>query len=169
MTYTRDQIASWLDAYFEVVNSHQGEVESVVELRKYFADDFVLWMYTTVNRPIDPPQTREQLLLSFVHPGLLEELVPNYYAIDVTTMVAVVQFAIIFRDLNAGRDWPTLQASAHYHLRPDGAGGIQIGRINYWTQRFTDEYRPMFELWWSTRDKALAEFGSRYLETGAAG
>jgi hypothetical protein len=168
MTYTREQIAKWFDAYFESVNRLQGSMETVPGLRKYFTDDFEMWMYTAVNRPV-AAQNREGLLLSFVHPGLHEQLTPNYYVIDVASMVTVVQFSILFSDQESGQEWPVLEASAHYHLRPARDGGLVIGKIQYWTSRFTDEYRPMFELWWRTRDAELAKFGSRYLETSAVG
>ena len=169
MTHTRKEIASWLDAYFEAVNSHQGAVESVAELRKYFSDDFEFRMYTSRQRPSEPPLTRDQLLMLFIHPGLLEKLIPKYYVIDVDSRVAVVQFEIRFCDENSGKEWPPRQASAHYHFKPGRTGGIQIGKIQYWTETFTEDFDSMFEQWWRARDEALAELGSKYLKTGSFG
>ena len=169
MPHTREEIASWLDAYFEAVNSYQGTLESVAKLRKYFSDDFEFWMYTSRNRPSAPPLTRDQLLMLFIHPGLLEKLIPKYYVIDVDSRVAVVQFEIRFCDENSGKEWPPRQASAHYHFKPDGTEGIQIGKIQYWTETFTEEFDSMYEQWWRAKDEALVEFGIKYLKTVSEG
>jgi hypothetical protein len=164
MTYSRKEIASWLDPYFDNVNSHQRDVESVAALRKYFSDDFDFCMYTSRNFS-SKPLARDQLLILFIHPGLLEKLIPKYYVIDVDSQVVVVQFEIRFRDENSGKEWPPRQASAHYHLKPDGAGGIEIKKIQYWTETFTEEFDTMFEQWGRARDVALVEFGKKYLKT----
>ena len=169
MTHTRKEIARWLDAYFEAVNSHQGAVESVAELRRYFSDDFEFRMYTSRQRLSDPPLSRDQLLMLFIHPGLLEKLIPRYYVIDVDSQVAVVQFEIRFCDENSGKEWPPRQASAHYHLKPDGSGGIQIGKIQYWTETFTEDFDSMYEQWGRAKEEALDEFGIKYFDIGSPG
>ena len=83
-------------------------------------------------------------------------ITPNYYVIDVNAMKAVVQFAIVFRDEKSGREWPVKQASAHYHLKSDALGGLQIAKIQYWTELFTEEFAPMFEQWERGRAEALS-------------
>ena len=62
---------------------------------RYFADDFQFWMFTPPPF-FTPPLSRDELLLTFVHPGIHEKLTPKYYAIDVETLVAVVQFELCF-------------------------------------------------------------------------
>lgn len=163
MTPTYEQIASWLDGYFQAVAAHQGRPETVVRLRDYFAADLEFRMYTAVGSEfMSTPLGREQLLLSFVHPGLMEEITPAYYVIDVKEMRAVVQFAIVFRDEQSGKEWPQKQASAHYHLRSDvsgvAPGGLQIAKIQYWTEPFAEEFKPVFEQWERGRAEALARF-----------
>jgi hypothetical protein len=160
VTHSYEQIASWLDGYFQGVNANQGAVECAMELRKYFSDDLEFRMYTAAGSEfMSLPLTREQLLVTFVHPGLLEIITPNYYVIDVDAMKAVVQFAIVFRDEKSGREWPAKQASAHYHLRSDASGELRIAKIQYWTELFTEEFRPMFEQWERARADALSESG----------
>ncbi len=95
--------------------------------------------------------------MSFVHPGLLERIAPNYYVIDVDAMKAVVQFAIAFVDEKSGREWPVKQASAHYHLKSDASGELRIAKIEYWTELFTEEFGPMFEQWERSRAEALSQ------------
>ena len=162
MAYSREQIAQWLDDYFEGVNRNQGALEVVARSREYFSDDLEFTMYTATSPEMSVPLTREQLLMTFVHSGLLESLTPNYYVIDVTAMRAVVQFSIAFRDEGSGREWPVKQASAHYQFESTATGGLRIAKIQYWTEVFDEEFRPMFELWRRARAQALAEFGCRY-------
>ncbi|MCL5735410.1 MAG: hypothetical protein M1274_07440 [Actinobacteria bacterium] len=164
MGHTREQIAAWLDAYFEAANDLQGPIESVAELRKYFADDFQFWMFTPPPF-FTPPLSRDELLMTFVHPGIHERLTPKYYVIDLETFVAVVQFELCFTHKASGRSWRPLQASAHYHLHAGDGGEIKIARINYWTEshRPEDDYEPLFDLWTKDKEDALAAFGTKRL------
>ena len=164
MNSTREQIAGWLDGYFQAANDKQGPLESVTELRRYFSDDFQFWMYTPPPF-FTPPLSREELLMTFVHPGIHEKLTPNYYVIDLQSLVAVVQFELCFTHKESGKTWRPLQASAHYHLRVDGDGKILIARINYWTEshRPGDDYEPLFDLWTQDKEAALAEFATKHL------
>jgi hypothetical protein len=163
VTPTYDQIASWLDGYFQAVAAYQGRPETVVQLRDYFAADLEFRMYTAAGSEfMSAPLGRAELLVSFIHPGLVEKITPNHYVIDVQEMKAVVQFAIVFRDEKSGKEWPQKQASAHYHLRSDASGGLQIAKIQYWTELFTEEFKPMFEQWERGRAEALAGLGNGY-------
>jgi hypothetical protein len=164
MDITREQIASWLDGYFAAANDKQGPVESVAELRRYFSDDFQFWMFTPPPF-FTPPLSRDELLLTFVHPGIHERLTPKYYAIDVETLVAVVQFELCFRHKESGKEWRPLQASAHYHLRVDGDGEIRIGKILYWTESHCpgDDFDSLFELWNRDKEEGLLAFGTKRL------
>lgn len=164
MTHTREQIAGWLDAYFKAANDLQGPIESVAGLRKYFSDDFQFWMFTPPPF-FTPPLSRDELLMTFVHPGIHERLTPKYYVIDLASLVAVVQFELCFTHKETGKSWRPLQASAHYHLRVDGSGEILIDRIDYWTEshRPADDYAPLFGLWTQDKEAALAEFGTKHL------
>jgi hypothetical protein len=169
VTPTYEGIASWLDGYFQAVAANQGRPETVVKLRDYFTADLEFRMYTAVGSEfMSAPLGREQLLVSFVHPGLLERITPDYYVIDVKQMKAVVQFAIVFRDEESGKEWPVKQASAHYHLRSDAAGdapgGLQIAKIQYWTELFNQEFKAMFERWERGRAEALAGLEGDYFK-----
>ena len=162
---TREQIAGWLDAYFQAANDLQGPVESVAGLRPYFSDGFQFWMYTPPPF-FTPPLSREELLMTFVHPGVHEKLTPKYYAIDTESMVAVVQFELCFTHKASGKTWRPLQASAHYHLEADDAGAIRIGKILYWTESHQpgDDFDSLFGLWNQDKEGALLEFGTKYLK-----
>jgi hypothetical protein len=158
VTPTYEQVASWLDGYFRAVGTYQGRPETVVQLREYFAADLEFRMYTAIGSELmSAPLTREQLLVTFVHPGLVERITPRYYVIDVKAMKAVVQFAIVMYDEESGKEWPVREASAHYHLRSDASGKLEIAKIQYWTELFGPEFRPMFEQWNRARDEALAK------------
>jgi hypothetical protein len=164
VSINRDQIAGWLDAYFKAANDNQGPIESVAELRKYFADDFQFWMFTPPPF-LSPPLSRDELLMTFVHPGIHEKLTPKYYVIDVDAMVAVVQFELCFTHKDSGRSWRPLQASAHYHLRLEKDGEIRIQKILYWTEshRSGDDFESLFDLWNRTKEEALLAFGTKHL------
>ena len=165
---TREQISKWLDAYFEAANRLQGEVESVAELSRYFAPDMQFIMYTPPPF-MTPPLSREELLMTFVHPGIHEQLTPKYYVIDTESMLAVVQFELQFRHSEYGKTWAPLLASAHYHLRENADGEIVIGKIQYWTQSHPagDDFDSLFVLWGSAKEQALVEFGMRRFRAGS--
>jgi hypothetical protein len=164
MRPTREQISAWLDGYFAAANDKQGPLASVAGLRRYFSEDFEFWMYTPPPF-LTPPLSRDELLMTFVHPGIHERLTPKYYVIDLDSLVAVVQFELCFTHKESGRSWRPLQASAHYHLEVDGQGDIMIGKIQYWTEshRPGDDFESLFELWNRDKEQALEEFGTTYL------
>lgn len=170
MKITRDQISRWLDGYFEAANRLQGPVDSVAQLSPYFAPDMQFCMYTPPPF-ITPPLSREELLMTFVHPGIYERLSPKYYVIDVESMLAVVQFELQFSHAESGQTWPPLLASAHYHLREDANGDLVIGKIQYWTQSHGpgDDFTSLFTLWGSAKEQALVEFGMRHFRAGTGG
>ncbi len=165
MDVTYENLSTWLDVYFEDVNRNQGSIELVVNLKKYFTPDFEFWMYTAPPF-VHPPLKREELLMLFVHPGLHEGLVPQYYVIDVRRMMAVVQFEIRFVDEVSGTAFPPKQASAHYHLVLDEKGDLKINKIQYWTQATPpDVMAPMYKAWNNYREKALTDLAVKYLNT----
>jgi len=136
----------------------------VVDLRPYFADDMRFWMYTPPPF-FTPPLSRDELLMTFVHPGIHEKLTPKSYAIDVETLEAVVQFELCFTHKESGTSWRPLQASAHYHLGLDDGGGIIIKKILYWTEshRPGDDFESLFDLWNSDKEDALLAFGTKFI------
>lgn len=153
MEFTYEGLLKWFDGYFEDVRKSQGALETVPNLKKYFAPDLELMMYTSPSAPPVKPMSRDALLLSFVHPGLQEDIVPHCYAIDVKQMIVVVQFEIRFSDKPSGKEWAPLQASAHYHLVVDESKELKIRRIHYWTEALPGD---LFEFWGRHRDEALA-------------
>lgn len=162
MKLSYDEIVSWLDSYFESCNKHQAGPDDVANLTRWFSPDLEFMMYTPPPF-FTPPLSRQQLLMLFVHPGIREHLLPQYYAIDLEKSIAVVQFEIRFVEEASGRAWKPLQASCHYHLVQDGEGSIRIGKIKYWTQSHDpdDDFAPLFEKWMAAKDRALAEFAAR--------
>jgi hypothetical protein len=164
MNPTYENIGTWLDTYFEDVNRQQGSIETIPNLRKYFTIDFEFWMYTG-RASLKRPLSLDGLLLLFVHPGLHEGLVPQYYVIDVKRMIAVVQFEIRFVDEASGTNWPPRQASAHYHLVIDENNDLRIKKIQYWTETFTpDAFASLYASWDSYREKALLALATNYLK-----
>jgi hypothetical protein len=165
VTHTYEQISAWLDEYFEAVNANQGALELVAKSGRFFADDLEFHMYTSTDPGgMSLPWNRERLLMSFVHPGLHESITPNYYVIDTNAMKVVVQFELAFSDEESGTTWTPRQASAHYHLKPDAAGRLQISRIQYWTEVSNEDFAPVLERWEKGRTKALLEFGGNYFK-----
>lgn len=160
MEWTYENISKWFDVYFEDVRKSQGALETVPNLRKYFTADLELMMYTSPAPPPRKPMTRDALLVSFVHPGLQEDIVPRSYAIDVQQMIVAVQFEIRFADKPSGTAWAPLQASAHYHLVLDENRDLKIRRIYYWTEALPGD---LFEIWARRREEALTKHALGFL------
>jgi len=160
MEPTYENISKWFDVYFDDVRKSQGNLETVPNLRKYFASDLELTMYTAPSPPPRKPMSRDALLMSFVHPGLQEDILPRYYAIDVKQMIVVVQFEIRFSDAPSGKKWAPIQASAHYHLAIDENKDLKIRRIHYWTEALPED---LFEFWARHRDEALTRHAMNFI------
>lgn len=159
MELTYDNIVKWFDEYYEAFNKNAGPLKTVPNMEKYFAPDLQFWPYNMPNTT--QPSSREDLLMSMVHPGLHEELTPQEYVIDLKRMVVAVRFQLQFNDEPSGRVWPAKQASCHYHLMQDGNKELKITKIVYFTERASPEeaesQAEMMELWRKYREKALAE------------
>jgi hypothetical protein len=163
MELTYENISKWFDTYFEDVRKSQGDLETVANLRKYFSSDMELNMYTAPSSPSGKIMSRDALLISFVHPGLQEDILPRYYAIDVKQLIVAVQFEIRFVDKPSGTKWAPLQASAHYHLIVDENKNLKIRRIYYWTQALPGD---LFEFWAKHREEALTKHALLHINKG---
>jgi hypothetical protein len=152
MEWNYDNIRQWFDTYFGDVRKFQGSLDTVPNLRKYFADDVELVLYTSPSSPPAKHMSRDELLISFVHPGLQEDIIPAYYAIDVKQKIVAVQFEIQFSDRPSQTAWPPLQASAHYHLKAGEDGEPIIGKIFYWTEALPND---LFGIWAAHREEEL--------------
>jgi len=153
MEFTYEMISKWLDIYFDQVCKNQGDLKTVPNLKKFFASDLQLTMHTAPSRaPVI--MSRDALLISFVHPGLQEDILPRCYIIDIKQMIVAVQFEIQFQDEPSGKKWAPLQASAHYHLTADGTGTLQISKIEYWTEALPND---LFDIWAQRRTEALTK------------
>jgi hypothetical protein len=160
MELTYENISKWFDAYFKDVRKNQGDLKTVPNLKKYFTSDMELMMYTAPSSPPGKLMTRDALLISFVHPGLYEEIVPCCYVIDVKQMIVAVQFEIRFADKPSETKWAPLQASAHYHLVLDKNRDLQIRRIYYWTEALPED---LFMIWAQRREEALTRHALIYI------
>ena len=162
MELTYENILKWFEGYFEEVRKSQGAMETVPNLRKYFAPDLQLMMYTAPGSPPAKPMSRDALLLSFVHPGLHEDIIPRCYVIDAKQMIVVVQFEIRFRDNPGRKEWIPIQASAHYRLGVDSNRELKIKRIDYWTEPLPAD---LFEVWSKYRNEALAALALGFINS----
>ena len=156
MEISYDDISKWFEAYFEDVRRCQGDIKTVPNLKNYFTADLLLTMYTAPSAPLR--MSRDALLLSFVHPGLQEDIAPQRYVIDARQMAVAVQFEITFIDKLSGNKWPPLQASAHYQLTVE-ADTIKIRKIDYWTQKLPAD---LLEFWDKRRNEGLTIFALNY-------
>jgi hypothetical protein len=152
MEWTYDEIAQWFEKYFEAVCKYQGSIDTVSNLKEYFSADLELLMYTAPSSPPAVSMSRDELLISFIHPGLQEDIVPRNYAIDTKKLIVAVQFTIHFVDKPTVRKWPPIQASAHYHLIVDANRELKIAKIFYWTDKLPED---LFGIWGERREEAL--------------
>ena len=159
MEFTHDNVRKWFEDYFADFNRCNGDPKKVPNMEKYFAAELEFWPYNMANTT--QPSTREDLLMTMIHPGLHEELTPLEYVVDLKRLVVVVRFQLQFNDEPSGKVWPAKLASCHYHLTQDENGELKITKIVYFTERASaDEaagQAEMMELWHKYREQALAE------------
>ncbi len=160
MEFSYEGVQKWFDGYFEDVRKNQGDLQTIPNLKKYFTSDFELTMYTSPRGKIS--MSRDALLISFVHPGLQEDIIPRCTVIDLEQKVVAVQFEIRFSDEAAGEKWDPIQASAHYHLILDENKEARINRIHYWTEALPED---IFESWSKYRDEALRRHALNYINS----
>ncbi len=162
MKLTEENVLKWFKGYFEDVDKYQGNIETIPNIKKHFAPELKFIMYTAPQSSGKSPRSREALLMTFIHPGLREKLVPNSYIVDLSQMIVIVQFEINFSDHLSGKAWPSMQASAHYFIKPDDKNGLLITKILYWTEALAPD---LLELWGKRRDEALSGFVINYINS----
>jgi hypothetical protein len=165
MEFTYEMISKWFEVYFDAVRKNQGDLKTVPNLKRFFAPDLQLTMHTAPSQAV-VAMSRDALLISFVHPGLQEDIFPRCYVIDTRQMVVAVQFELQFRDEPSGKKWPPLQASAHYHLTADGTGNLQISKIEYWTEALPND---LFDIWAQRRTEAFTGHALAFINAQAPG
>ncbi len=166
MEFTYENAVKWFEDYFSTFNKSAGPLETVPNMQKFFTPDMEFWSYNMPAGSVPRPSSREQLLMTMVHPGLDEHLEPREYIVDLKRMVVVVQFQMKFTDKPSGRTWPEKQASAHYQLVLDPDTGFKIKKIQYFTEASAPETTtPTYrELWKKYKDKALEELASNWIK-----
>lgn len=162
MEVTYENVLKWFKNYFDDICQYQGDLNTVPKLKKFFASELEITMYSIPSPQPRKPMNRDALLMSFVHPGLQEDLIPLHYAIDVKQLIVFVHFEIRFSDKPSGKTWEPLQASAHYHLTVDENKDLKILKINYWTEPLPED---LFEFWSKHRDEALSDYAMGYINS----
>jgi hypothetical protein len=164
MELSYENIRKWFETYFDDICKYQGHLATVPKLKKFFASDLEVVMYSIPSPQPRKPMNRDALMISFVHPGLQEDIIPRNYSIDVKQLIVAVQFEIRFSDKPAKKIWAPLQASAHYHLAADENNDLKIRKIHYWTEPLPED---LFEIWALRRETALKEYATGYINSQA--
>jgi hypothetical protein len=168
MEITYENITGWFDDYFKAFNKNSGPIETVPNMQRFFTPDLEFWAYNMAGA--ERPSSREQLLMTMVHPGLHEELTPREYVVDLKRLVIVVQFQLQFNDAPSGKVWPAKQASAHYHMVLDKDNNLKIKKIVYFTEAgLPGESAPMMEIWRKYREQALVGLANNWIDKKAQG
>jgi hypothetical protein len=167
MEFTYENAAKWFENYFSAFNKNAGPLETVPEMMKFFTPDLEFWSFNMPAGSVPRPSSRDQLLMTMVHPGLHEHLEPREYIIDLKRMMVVVQFQLSFIDEVSGTKWPPKQASAHYYLVPDDNTGFKIKKIQYFTEASVPETTSPTsrELWKKYKEKALEELATNWIKS----
>ncbi len=167
MEFNYENAVKWMEGYFQTFNKNAGPLETVSNLQKFFTPDLEFWSYVMPAGSVPRPSTREQLLMTMVHPGLHEHLTPREYIVDIKRMVVVVQLQLQFTDEPSGRTWPAKQGSAHYHLVSDQETGFKINKIQFFTEPALPETTSPTtrELWKKYKDQALEELATNYIKS----
>jgi hypothetical protein len=153
MELTRDNIRKWLEDYFADFNRCNGDPKLVPDMEKYFTDDLTFTSYILgVKRPDD----RSGLLGTMVHPGLLEELVPEDMIIDEKGLAVAVMLRVQFREVPTSTVFPAKHNCALYHLVEDGGTGMKIRTISYFTEPRSPDETDMKVLMRKYREQAIS-------------
>jgi hypothetical protein len=151
MEFTHDNVRKWFEDYFADFNRCNGNPKLVPDMKKYFTDDLTFTSYILgVKRPDD----REGLLGTMVHPGLLEELVPEEMVIDEKSMAVAVILRVQFKEEPTGTLFPAKHNCALYHLVQDREGGLKIRAISYFTEHRPPDEPDMKSLMKKYREQA---------------
>jgi hypothetical protein len=165
MEFTYDYITKWLDNYFKTFNENAGPLETVRNMRQFFSARLEFWPYNMPAGSVPRPSNRDQLLLTMIHPGLHEHLMPREYIVDIKRKVVVVQFQLQFTDQVSGTTWAAKQASAHYTFGEEN-NDFKIIKIQYWTESAPpEENTPMRALWKKYKDSELDELAKKALNS----
>ena len=159
MELTYENITKWFDDYYAAFNANAGPLKTVPNMEKYFAPECEFWPYNMAGTK--QPSSREDLLMTMIHPGLHEELTPKEYVVDLKRLVVVVLFQLQFNDEPSGNVWPARLASCHYHLKLNEDKELKITKIVYFMEAASPDEaeagKEMMVLWHKYRDQALAE------------
>jgi hypothetical protein len=148
---TRDAMRKWFEDYFADFNRCNGDPALVPNMEKYFTEDLTFTSYFPgVKRPDD----RAGLLGTMVHPGLLEELVPEDMIIDEKDLAVAVNLRVQFREGPTGNVFPAKNNCALYHLVRDGDTGIKIRTISYFAEHRSPDEPDMKALMKKYREAA---------------
>ena len=153
MKFTHDNVRKWFEDYFADFNRCNGNPKLVPDMGKYFTDDLTFTSYILgVKRPDD----RDGLLRTMVHPGLLEELVPEEMIIDEKRMAVAVILRVQFKEEPTGTLFPAKHNCAFYQLVRGGEHGLQIRTISYFTEHRSPDEPDMKSLMKKYREQALS-------------
>ncbi len=171
---TREQIATWLDVYFEAANDNQGAMESVARAQQVLRrTTSQFWMYTPPPF-MTPPLSREELLMTFVHPGHPRAAHPQLLRHRRGDPAGGRAVRAAVHPHGVGKD--LARAAGERPLPPErraATAGSVIGKILYWTQSHPDpvgdDFGSLFTLWGNAKEQALVEFGMKRFLAGSGG
>ena len=131
MEFTNNNVIKWFDAYFKDFNQSNGDPRTVRNMKKYFTPDMQFISYIlNVKRP----ESREGLLMTMVHPGLHEELIPQEYVVDIDRKAVAVRLGCRFKEDATGKVFPESLVACHYYLVQDAKGDIHIQKILFFAE-----------------------------------
>jgi hypothetical protein len=131
MEFTHENIRKWLEEYFQAFNRNNGDPKTVPNMEKYFTPDLEFISYIL---DVKRPDTRQGLLNTMVHPGLLEELKPEDFIIDEKRQAVAVILRVQFTEVPTKTVFPAKHNCAHYEFVQDKNGEPKIKRITYFTE-----------------------------------
>lgn len=167
MEFSYENAVKWMDDYFAAFNRYAGPLESIPNLLNFFTPDMEFWSYVFPAGSVPRPSSREQLLMTMVHPGLHEHISPVEYIVDLKQMAVAVQIKLQFTDEPSGKTWPAKQGSAHYYLVPDNETGFKIKKIQFFTEASAPETTSPTtrELWKKYKDQALEQLAAKWIKS----
>ena len=128
MRLTYDQLAQWIDEYFEVFNKYGQDPDEIHRMDEYFAKDFVFNPYIAYVGKVSGRDNWYKVLTS--HPSGIEKLTPEDLVIDENRQAFVAQIKTDLIDRDTQEVLLTKRYLARYPLIEE-EGKMKIERLDF--------------------------------------
>lgn len=128
MALTYDELATWIDEYFETFNTYGQDPAEIHRMDKYFSKNVVYNPFIAYVGKVEGRDNWYRVLLS--HPSGIERLTPEYLVIDERQQVFVAQIRTDLIDRDSQELLLTKRYLCRYPLIEED-GAMKIERLDF--------------------------------------